>query len=71
MSEFSNRDVHRGDGVSITGIAIAVVIILAFIVVISMLGGGAPSDPSASAGAPTSDVTLPAASPSAPAVPAD
>ena len=40
MSEFTNRSVTRGNGVSLGGIAIAVVVLLAVIVVLSMLGGG-------------------------------
>lgn len=40
MSEFPNREVHRGDGVSIGGIAIAVVVLLAIVVVLSMLSAG-------------------------------
>lgn len=57
MSEFTNRDIHRGDGVSTRGILISIAVILFVIVGLATLGGGggAPADPAALESAPAAE----------------
>lgn len=65
MSEFTNRDVHRGDGVSTRGILISIAVILFVIIGLAMLGGGGggvPADPAALDSAPATD-TAPSTAP--------
>lgn len=63
MSEFPNREVHRGDGVSIGGIAIAVVVLLAIVVVLSMLSAGSGARDASEIGATPSEAAPAAAAP--------
>ena len=68
MSEFTNRSVSRGNGVSLGGVAIAVVVLLAVIVVLSMLGSGSSTGPALTDdAAPASETAAPAVVPVQPA----
>ena len=49
MSEFTNRDVHRGDGVSGRGLLIGVLVVLVLIIGLAIIGSNStPGDPAAS-----------------------
>ena len=58
MSDYPNPNIHRGDGVSGRGLLIALLVIVGFVVLLAIFGGG--GDAPTTTGTPLPAETAPA-----------